>query len=242
MTPPGVVPNSNAPSETLQFGSQEVQIRFERHLRARRYRLTWLGDGTARCTIPRQGSMIEARRFVERCRPWIEKRLQRVENATPRNSHWQLGTLVWFRGEPTPLLGDTEKNELRLKEFTFSIVGADRPENWRPHVESMLRRLAQAELPPRVLELSQHHGFRIRRISVRNQRSRWGSCSQRGTISLNWRLIQVPPFVRDYIILHELAHLRHMNHSADFWKEVSSLCPEFEAAERWIKVHGRQLI
>jgi len=235
-------PNIDSPSDTLQFGDQTVPIRFERNLRARRYRLTWLGDGTARCTIPRRGSMTEARAFVERCRPWIEARLRQTKSATPRTAPWQLGTLVWFRGEPTPLQANLEKDELQLKEFSFKIPFSEPPENWRTHVETMLRRLAQRELPARVLELAKDHGFRIRRISVRNQRSRWGSCSQRGTISLNWRLIQVPPFVRDYIILHELAHLRHMNHSEKFWQEVASLCPEFESAERWIKVHGRQLI
>jgi len=74
-------------------------------------------------------------------------------------------------------------------------------------------------------------------VSVRNQRSRWGSCSRHGTISLNWRLVQTPTFVRDYIILHELAHLKEMNHSKRFWREVARLCPDFGRAERWLKEH-----
>jgi len=76
---------------------------------------------------------------------------------------------------------------------------------------------------------------------VRNQRSRWGSCSHRGSISLNWRLIQAPPFVRDYILLHELMHLREMNHSPRFWSEVESVCPYYQVAERWLKAHSRLL-
>ena len=82
-------------------------------------------------------------------------------------------------------------------------------------------------------------GISVRRVSVRNQRSRWGSCSRRGTISLNWRLIQTPVFVRDYVILHELAHLRQMNHSARFWREVARLCPDFQIAEAWLKRHSK---
>jgi predicted metal-dependent hydrolase len=78
----------------------------------------------------------------------------------------------------------------------------------------------------------------VRRISIRNQRSRWGSCSRRGTISLNWRLIQAPPAVRDYLILHELAHFREMNHSQRFWREVARLCPQFAEAERWLNQHS----
>jgi predicted metal-dependent hydrolase len=73
---------------------------------------------------------------------------------------------------------------------------------------------------------------------VRNQRSRWGSCSRRGTISLNWRLIQTPVSVRDYVILHELAHLKEMNHSKRFWREVARLCPDYKEAENWLKRHS----
>ena len=90
-------------------------------------------------------------------------------------------------------------------------------------------------MPPRVLELAALHQLRVQRVTVRNQRSRWGSCSRRGTISLNWRLVQAPEFVRDYIVLHELAHLREMNHSSRFWSEVARLCPNFEEAEKWLK-------
>jgi predicted metal-dependent hydrolase len=78
----------------------------------------------------------------------------------------------------------------------------------------------------------------VKRVTVRAQRTRWGSCSRRGTVSLNWRLVQTPDFVRDYIILHELAHLRHMNHSARFWREVERLCPEYRTAEHWLKKQG----
>jgi hypothetical protein len=79
------------------------------------------------------------------------------------------------------------------------------------------------------------------RVVVRNQRTRWGSCSRRGTLSLNWRLVQAPVFVRDYIILHELMHLREMNHSARFWRLVEAACPDYAMAERWLKAHANLL-
>jgi predicted metal-dependent hydrolase len=101
-----------------------------------------------------------------------------------------------------------------------------------------LWKLAARELPSRVAELANEHQFVVRRVSVRNQKSRWGSCSRQGTISLNWRLIQTPTFVRDYITLHELAHLKEMNHSKRFWREVARLCPDFARAERWLKDHS----
>jgi len=111
----------------------------------------------------------------------------------------------------------------------------------RPAIERHLWRLAAMELPPRVLEYATLHQLPVRRISVRNQRSRWGSCSRRGTISLNWRLIQTPAFVRDYILIHEIMHLREMNHLSRFWREVERACPDYETAERWLKQHSSLL-
>ena len=111
----------------------------------------------------------------------------------------------------------------------------------RPAVEEHLRRLAERELPPRVMEYAGIHQLSVQRVTVRGQRTRWGSCSRRGTISLNWRLIQTPPFVSDYIILHELMHLREMNHSSRFWRQVESVCPDYRQAEQWLKHHSTLL-
>ena len=85
------------------------------------------------------------------------------------------------------------------------------------------------------------HDVTVMRVTVRDQRSRWGSCSRRGAISLNWRLIQLPGPVCDYVILHELMHRRQLNHSAAFWREVKAVCPDHAAAERWLKQHAALL-
>ena len=98
-----------------------------------------------------------------------------------------------------------------------------------------MARRARIELPARTWELSATTRVDVKHVTVRNQRSRWGSCSATGTISLNWRLVQTPEFVRDYIIYHELMHLREMNHSHRFWARVAEVCPQWEEAERWIK-------
>jgi predicted metal-dependent hydrolase len=92
-----------------------------------------------------------------------------------------------------------------------------------------------------VLELAAEQGLRVNRVTVRNQRSRWGSCSRHATISLNWRILQAPTHVRDYLILHELMHLRQMNHSAKYWKEVANACPDYLKAELWLKEHNHLL-
>jgi predicted metal-dependent hydrolase len=101
--------------------------------------------------------------------------------------------------------------------------------------EAHLRKRAARELPARLLELASARGFAVTGVSVRNQRTRWGSCSPLGRISLNWRLIQLPPAVCDYVLLHELTHLRHLNHSARFWRELARLCPHHAEARRWLR-------
>ena len=107
-----------------------------------------------------------------------------------------------------------------------------------PDVEREWRARATRELPPRLLELAETLGLRVNRISVRNQRWRWGSCSRNGHICLNWRLAQMPPAIRDYVMIHELMHLKQMNHSPKFWALVAAACPGYEAARQWLRDHA----
>jgi predicted metal-dependent hydrolase len=108
--------------------------------------------------------------------------------------------------------------------------------------EDQLRARAKRELPVRLLELAAGHGLSVSRVSVRNQRWRWGSCSRSGHICLNWRLVAMPDAIRDYVLIHELMHLKRMDHSPKFWKLVAGACPEFKAARAWLRrySHGEQ--
>lgn len=226
---------------------------------ARQFRLTLQSDGSARCAIPRRGSLAEARRFVSGCRRWLNQQLLRRAAQPQVEREWQPGSLVWFRGRqtplevrvPTPTSDRSTGTMLTLAEFRFQALSPKEvkaasttvqlPRDLRPVTEAALRELARRELPQRVRALATQYGFQVVRVTVRNQRTRWGSCSRHGAISLNWRLVQVPDWVCDYIILHELAHLRQLNHSERFWDEVARLCPKWEEAEAWIKRHGREL-
>ena len=215
----------------LMLGARQVPLLMVRHARARRYLLRLCPDGTARVTIPRGGTQIEARAFAERNGGWLENQLARLQSRPPLNKTWQVDGEIWFRGE----LMRIETLAPGRIGFGGETLAADITGNLRPAIEKHLRRLATNELPVKVGEYAARYQLTVQRVTVRNQKSRWGSCSRRGTISLNWRLIQTPDFVRDYIILHELAHLRQMNHSAKFWQEVESLCPDYRQAERWLK-------
>lgn len=212
-----------------------------RNSRARRYILRLRPDGSARVTVPRGGSMAEAHRFAERNTKWLETQFQRLATRPTRPREWRVGTEILFRGTIVTLEAGINGETGTIQFGSETIPVADPSGDLRPPIERYLWKLAAMELPPRVIEFAAAHQLTVGRVSIRNQRSRWGSCSRRRTISLNWRLIQTPPSVQDYIILHELCHLRHMNHSHLFWREVERVCPDFQAAERWLKQHSSLL-
>ncbi len=228
-------------STSLQVSGQTVQLIFVRHPTARFYRLTLQRDGVFRCTLPRRGTLEDARSFVHRQADWMKARVEARAKRVMPPKEWTVGTQVLFRGESFPLEVDPEGSSMTLGPLRLP-PARSLETNLRPHVERCLRALAAVELPRRTQELARLHGFEVRGIQVRNQRSRWGSCSARGVLSINWHLIQLPPEVCDYILLHELAHLRFLNHSPRFWAEVARICPGYEAAERWIKAHGGRVL
>jgi predicted metal-dependent hydrolase len=132
------------------------------------------------------------------------------------------------------------EKQLRERERRTTNGGPGGPNVERHDVDrrTLIAR-ARRELPPRLLELAAQYGLTVSRISIRNQRSRWGSCSRRGHICLNWRLVTMPEDVKDYVLIHELMHLRRMDHSPKFWKLVAAACPAYQDARRWLRQAGR---
>jgi predicted metal-dependent hydrolase len=210
-----------------------------RSRRARRYILRLRPDGVLRVTIPPRGSRREALDMIERHRPWIERQWrQRVSEH--HTDLWQDGTRILYRGIEVSLSVRQDGEGVRVA-FGDQALTVPSCHRIRDGVEAHLRDLAQSELEPRLRSLAASHGLAVRQVTVRDQRTRWGSCSRRGSISLNWRLVQMPPFVSDYILLHELMHLRQANHSRRFWREVEAVCPGYREAETWLRRRGRTL-
>lgn len=219
----------------IQIGTHTLPVIIARHRRARRYVLRLTKEGRLRLTIPRGASIAGGLAFAKRQGAWIAREQTRH---LVREKPWADGDLVWFRGEQVPIrVGEST--------MTFGLESMARPRDGsrlREAFGARVRAIASAELPSRCTDLARQHGLSISRVTIRNQRSRWGSCSSRGTIALNWRLLQMPPHVSDYVILHELMHLRQPNHSRQFWREVAAVCDGWRAAEKWLRTHGRELL
>ncbi|MDB6122466.1 MAG: hypothetical protein JWQ71_1459 [Pedosphaera sp.] len=211
-----------------------VPILYCKKRNARRYILRVDAEGIIRVTIPRGGSLDYAKAFADKQAGWVELQLKKLQERT--ESHGSEKEIL-FRGEMVPLVIEPPNCVCFANQKIQMVEGAD----LRSRVKERLRWLAQAELPEKVMELALQHGLQVKRVSVRDQRSRWGSCSSKGVISLNYRLVQVPEFVRDYVIVHELMHLRQMNHSERFWKLVHEAFPRVDEARGWLRQHTRAL-
>ena len=163
---------------------------------------------------------------MERFTEWKSRRESRET--------WKEGTVFLFRGEEVTLSPKVHANGREI-HFADQVIPVTEEADLRTSVLAHLRKLAEKELPIRTRELAAQHDITIQRVTVRAQKTRWGSCSARGTISLNWRLIQAPLLVRDYLVIHELMHRRQMNHSTRYWKLVEAAFPDFRVAEQWLK-------
>ncbi len=132
--------------------------------------------------------------------------------------------------------------KLRAVEARREAAPADLPRALDPATLEALTAEAKATLPSLVADWAAEIGVTYGRVTIRHQSTRWGSCSSKGNLNFNCLLMLCPPEVQTYVVIHELCHRRHMNHSAAFWEEVRRHCPSYEAARAWLKENGAELI
>ncbi len=187
-------------------------------------------------TTPPQCSERQVERFVAQQREWIDRQLARLPDLTPLAD-----------GVQYPVLG-----EWLTIRFDAALRGRVRDRDGMIYVPGpamgkarKLRRFLEQRLLGYVADQAHEYATRLERrvtqIRLREMRSRWGSCSSEGGLCFNWRLVFAPPEVTDYVVAHEAAHLVEMNHSADFWRLVAALYPEYRSAKRWLRRESQQL-
>jgi len=217
-------------------------VRLRRHRQARRYTLRVVAvTREAVLTMPPRGSFREAREFAERHGAWIAARLDRLPRAAP----FEHGTEIPLRGVVHAI---THRRSARGAVWTEIDRDGRRMLCVTGHATHLARRItdylkreAKRDLEAAVARYAERLGVKVRRISIRDQVSRWGSCSTSGALSFSWRLVLAPRFVLDYLAAHEVAHLIEMNHSARFWRLLGRICPEMERAKAWLDVRGTDL-
>jgi len=219
-----------------------AQLEVRRHPGARR--LTLRVSRTRRAvivTLPLQCDLDEAGTFLNRHIDWVRARLDSLPNHVP----FEDAAAMPLRGVPHAIAFSGSKRSRAISierngsHPTIVVPGdedlaANRLTRW-------LFEEAKRDLAASVEKHAHPLSLRVKRIAVRDQTSRWGSCSTTGALSFSWRLVLAPPFVLDYVAAHEVAHLIEMNHGPRFWKLVKKICPEFETAKQWLQVLGPDL-
>jgi len=218
-----------------------VEVR--RHPAARR--LTLRVSRTRRAvivTLPVQCGLEEAGSFLHRNIEWVRARLDSLPPPVP----FRHGIFVPLRGAAHRIVlpGEMPRRRVvrRIEAQPFPELHApgDRAVAVR-RLQQWFAREARRDLEARVDWHAQRLGVRPGRLTVRDQASRWGSCSTTGALSFSWRLVLAPPEILDYVAAHEVAHLREMNHGPRFWTLVRQTCPEMEEAKRWLRYYGMDL-
>ncbi len=131
---------------------------------------------------------------------------------------------------------------LEAKQKQETIPCSDLTDTQRAALTRRYIDAAKEYFPKRVAYFHQFTGGTYSRITIRDQKTRWGSCSSKGTLSFNWRLMLAPPAILDYVVVHELCHLRHMDHSPAFWQAVGEVFPDYASARKWLRKHGQELV
>ncbi|MBN8938172.1 MAG: M48 family metallopeptidase [Rhizobiales bacterium] len=222
---------------TVHHEGVAYRVAVRRMAQARRFTLrVRAASRDAVLTMPPRARFADASAFAERHGGWIAARLSRI----PDGLDFTPGAVVPLRGVAHEVVHRADRRGTVWVENDEIHVAGDEAFVAR-RVQDYLKREAKKDLETATRRYAEALGVKVTRITMRDQSSRWGSCSSTGAINYSWRLILAPPFVLDYLAAHEVAHLREMNHSARFWRIVRDLCPGLEAAKAWLRANGAHL-
>ncbi|MEO9168278.1 MAG: SprT family zinc-dependent metalloprotease [Aestuariivirga sp.] len=230
-TPPAPEP------QIIEIDGRAVALRFRRNAAAKRMVLRLDGkSGGLVMTLPKRSSLIEALRFVEQSRDWISRTLAKQ----PEPAKFVDGSSILYRGQLHVLhISGGPRGIVQVSQGGLHVPG--KPEHAPRRLKDFLAAEAKRELVSASRRYADAMATKFARVSIRDQKSRWGSCSAGGVLSYSWRLILAPDYVLDYVAAHEVAHLREMNHGPRFWRLVLTHCPHARTAKQWLKTNGSKV-
>lgn len=221
----------------FEAAERRLPIEVRRHGRARRMSIRLdPGRGAVILTLPPRAKLEAGLRFLEENRQWVIDRIDSI----PQPGGLGPGSEIPLRGVACRIERAERVRGLAWHQDGVLWVGGEAPHLNR-RIRDFFKREAHRDFTDLCLPMAQSIGAKVARISIRDGVSRWGSCSPRGVLSFSWRLVMAPPFVAHYLAAHEVAHLRHMNHSPKFWTLVDELTPHRAQAQAWLKAHGAGL-
>lgn len=221
----------------IDLAGRDVALTIRRNPRAKRLGLRIAGhDGSVVLVLPRGVAEAQGLKFLTGHAGWVLDRL----GALPARVPFADGAVLPLGGEPHVVRHDREaRGPVFVSELEIVVSGA--PEHLPRRLGDWLRAESKRRIAPLAHAKAGCIGRRVTRITVRDQKSRWGSCAAGGRLSFNWRLVLAPAAVLDYVVAHEVAHLAEANHSPAFWRVVDRLTGDRGGARAWLRRHGAQL-
>jgi predicted metal-dependent hydrolase len=233
---PDIVRKGEMTAGSPKLAGVELAYTIRRSARARRVRVAVDPHVGVQVTLPARAREREAALAVAELRPWIERRLAEVRAARERLAV-PAGHLPYLGGHlalvPEPG---------RVRAYRRGDVLHVPADDGRPAIERWYRRAARAEIAPRLDEAVAALGKAHTKLTIRGQRTRWGSCSTTGAMSFNWRLVLAPEEILDYVVWHEACHLVVMDHSRAFWSLLERHRPSYRTPQRWLRANGTALV
>jgi predicted metal-dependent hydrolase len=224
-------------SRTIELGGREVALVVRRSARAQRLSLRIPGhDDSVELVLPPRAAESDGLAFLRSRADWVLERLARMPGRVP----FADGTMLPLGGEPH-LLRHVGGRGTPVRIEGDEILVTGQPDHMARRVDNWLRAEARRRIEPHAHRMAAEIGHVVTRITIRDQKSRWGSCARGGRLSFNWRLVLAPAWVLDYVVAHEVAHIAEPNHSPAFWAVVARLNPDAKAGRAWLRQQGMDL-
>jgi predicted metal-dependent hydrolase len=217
-------------------------IQIDKLVRSKRKSLSLIVETDGRLTVRAPLRMKEAdiRSFIEAKTEWIQRKQAQARQAAPVTRQYAEGETFPYLGKEVPLRLFPDAKPVLSLNGVFELSRSAQPQA-ASVFEAWYKKQARAVLAERVELFARKYGFEVEKVRISSARTRWGSCSAKQTLSFTWRLVMAPPEVIDYVVVHELCHLRELNHSKAFWAQVESILPGYKAQRKWLKVNGGKL-
>ena len=213
----------------------DIDVHLRRSVRARKFTLRVSSlDGKVSLSTPHFAKAYQINAFLKEKEPWLRQRLSEVQLSVKVT----FGTVLPFIGREILVKRHVGRS---VKLSDDKILVPEKSRKPAVQVEVFLKQYAHQLLSKRATRYAEKLGSSYSKLSLRDTRSRWGSCSDRGALMFSWRLIMTPTKVLNYVAAHEVAHLRHMDHSNHFWTEVENLFGDYKKQQRWLRENGPKL-
>jgi predicted metal-dependent hydrolase len=232
---------------SVNLDGQSIDYTLKKSHRARLIRLMIDRDSNLVVTVPWRYSVKNLNGVLEKKRKWIIEKCRdhKKEPAILVKKQFSTGDYIPYLGKSIKLLVQSNFSGIsyarRTSNTLLITVVQDKQQNINSVLELWYRMEADSLIRDKAGKLGKQMDIRFNNLTIRGQRTRWGSCSRKGNLSFNWKLIMAPNAVIDYVIIHELAHIKEMNHSKNFWNVVAVQCPHYKKHRKWLREHDAEL-